>query len=198
MRIEALVIPFTVIIAATSAVAADPVLGQEPRLPQFVSPAARADVVQLARASDAAEETRQAAKILSGKFSEGMPPAKVAVSADEAGTAETAGPDDREYSKMQGRVAVLVAESPPKSTRAKKAKIGRAKPAAAAKNHASRRMRTANSGKPKGMEGPQNLGAHLDGPPRNASTLASSEVPGAKTGWQTGIIGFLTNPTFWH
>ena len=32
----------------------------------------------------------------------------------------------------------------------------------------------------------------------NAQALASNAVPGAETGWQTGIIGMLTNPAFWH
>lgn len=199
MRIEALAILFMFVIATASA-AADPVLQQEPHLPQFVSPAARDDVVQLARESNA-DETRQAAEVLSAKFSDATPPENSAPSVNIANATETSGTSSahvRNPPKLQGRVAVLVAETPSKSGSEKKAKISRAKQAAATKKHAPRRMRMADAGNAKTAGHRPSAEAHLIGPQENASALASDEVPGVEAGWQTGIIGLLTNPTFWH
>jgi hypothetical protein len=201
MRIEALAILFMIVIATASAVAADPVLQQEPQLPQFVSPAARADVIQSARGSNTADEMRQAAEVLSSKFSDAMPPENSAPSVNVASTTETSGTssaDVRDPPKLQGRVAVLVAETPSKSARGKKAKLSRAKHAAATKKRAPRRMRMADAGKAKATSHRPSTEAHLIGPQENASALASDEVPGVEAGWHTGIIGLLTNPTFWH
>jgi hypothetical protein len=201
MRIEALAILFVIVIATASAVAADPPLRQEPQLPQFVSPAARADVIRSARGSNTPDETRQAAEVLSSKFSNPTPAGNSARSVDVASTTETSGTssaDVRDPPKLQGRVAVLVADTPSKSARVKKAKISRVKHAAATGKRAPRRMRVADAGKAKATSHRSSTEAHLIGPQENASYPASDEMPGVEAGWHTGIIGLLTNPTFWH
>lgn len=197
MRTEALAILCIIITAAAPTVAADPISRQEPHLPQFVSPAARADAFQSASDTNAPNEARQEAEALSGKFSDAVPMANSAASADAANVTDTAGSEVRDGAKMQGRVAILVAETSSDPTHGKNAKTSPAKPAAAVKKHVPPRMRVASAGKARATEHRQRPGARL-GPSRNASMLASNEVPGAETGWQTGFIGFLTNPTFWH
>jgi hypothetical protein len=59
-------------------------------------------------------------------------------------------------------------------------------------------MRVADAGKARATSHRPSTEAHLIGAQENASYPASDEMPGVEAGWHTGIIGLLTNPTFWH
>lgn len=200
MRIEAPAILFVIGAAAIAPAAAQTVGQQEASLPQFVSSVARAEVVKSAREANAAPvEARHAAEALSAKFADvradtdEMPPSKL------GGAIPDPRPESRE-SSGDAHVAVLVVGKPqavPKPRRSKAA-LDKPKPGAKVKQasiHSSRRA-TSREGAHASREMGQRHMRHV--PSETPDRLASNDVPGAATGWRTGLIGFLTNPAFWH
>jgi hypothetical protein len=182
MRTKALAILLAASIAAFPAIA-EARSQQKSELPQFVSPAAREKVTNAAREANATPvETRKAAEALSAKFS--------TLSEDDgrnmhAATSVASKSDDLAKSGASSHVAVIVAGKP----KAKKLKARSATPARTAGETQHRGARSAKRTQIKARRGPASA--------RHPQTSAH-EVPGATTGWQTGLIGLLTNPAFWH
>jgi hypothetical protein len=196
MRIEAPVILFVMGAAAIAPASAQTVGQQDASLPQFVSPAVRDDVVKSAREANAAPvEARKAAEALSAKFADArpdmgeMPPSKLG----------GAIPDPRESSSVNAHVAVLVVGKPqaaPKP-RSSKAVLEKPKGGTRVKQVSTHPRRAASR---EGARAGRELGRSgmRHGSSETPEHLASYEVPGAATGWRTGLLGFLTNPAFWH
>jgi hypothetical protein len=195
MRIEAPAILFVIGAAAIAPAAAQTVRHQDASLPQFVSPAVRDEVVKSAREANATPpEAREAAEALSAKFADARP------DTDEMPPSKLGGavPDPRE-SSVNAHVAVLVASKPQATEKSTKPKVALEKPkgAARAKRVSTHSRRTTSrEGGSAGRELGRGGGRH--GPSEAPERLASNDVPGASTGWNTGLIGFLTNPAFWH
>lgn len=191
MRINALVILFSVSVGVPSVGAQTVPQGSVP-LPQFMPPEARAQVVEnSAEPKPAADETRRAAEALSAKFS-GDSSASNAEVATVVAKPEMTAPvaiDPQASFTTSAHIAVLRAREPSTDTGAKKSK--NRKTADASNPSKSKQMR-AHAGR---SQAPRRTPINSDG---NAQALASNAVPGADAGWQTGIIGMLTNPAFWH
>jgi hypothetical protein len=99
-------------------------------------------------------------------------------------------------------VAVLRASGSPATSVANKSKNQRAQSDAPLGTSKTEASKASNASKSKQMKtraersrAPRRTAINSYG---NAQALASNSVPGAETGWQTGIIGMLTNPAFWH
>lgn len=181
MRIFALEVLFAVGVFSMPAVGSEQVRQDNAPLPQFMPEKARAGI---ANSKLAADETRKAAEELSAKFSDDQASSPTSDTTDRENSAP--GPsiadDPRADAQTSARVAVLRARPPsasskPKSTRAKAAKSNASKSRVAKSVARSAR------------------GSSVGARPRD---LTPDPVPGAKLGWQTGVIGMLTNPAFWH
>jgi hypothetical protein len=196
MRIEAPVIIFVLGAAAIAPASAQTVGQQDASLPQFVSPAVRDEVVKSAREANAAPvEARAAAEALSAKF------ADVRAVTDEMPPSKLGGaiPDPRESSSVNAHVAVLVVGKPQAAPKRRSSKAGLEKPkgGARAKQVSTHSRRSASrEGSRAGRE--VGRGGERHGPSEAPERFASYDVPDAATGWRTGLVGFLTNPAFWH
>ncbi|AGK59335.1 hypothetical protein HYPDE_38318 [Hyphomicrobium denitrificans 1NES1] len=192
MRIYALEILFAVGILSMPAVGAEAVRRESTPLPQFMPPAARAQV-ESTGTKPATKETRRAAEALSAKFSEDL-----AASNDDAtaGTekAKTTAPvaiNPQSDSATQAHVAVLRSRVSSTASTPKKSKGAHAKAATVSDPSKSKKTK-AYAGH---AQEPRRMPVESYG---KAQDLTSNAVPGAKAGWQTGLIGMLTNPAFWH
>lgn len=181
MRIFALEVLFAVGIFSMPAVGSEEVRQDNAPLPQFMPAKARAG---LANTRLAADETRKAAEELSAKFSgdQASSPESVATNRQNSAPAPSIADDPRTDAQTSARVAVLrarpsSASSKPKSTRTTATKSNVSKSRSAKSVARSAR------------------GSSVDA---RAKDLTPDPVPGAKLGWQTGVIGMLTNPAFWH
>lgn len=190
MRIYALEILFAVGIFSMPAAGAETVRQENAPLPQFVPPVARAQVGK-AETKPEAEETRRAAETLSAKFSEDLAVSNddAAADAGKSGTTAPVANDPQSNSAASAHVAVLRAREPSTSPAAKDSKSVQAKAAVASGPSKSRKTKAVR------MREARRLPIDSDG---KAQDLTANAVPGAKAGWQTGLIGMLTNPAFWH
>lgn len=178
MRIKPLAILFVVGVVASPAAAQT-----SSHLPEFVSPAAREDVTKAAREADAnSVETRKAAEALSAKFS-ALPGSAADAPVTQSANKTPEDSDPPAKSETSARVAVLVAERPKPKKKASLVKQA----TLAGPTHATR-ARVVEHRKIKAARRPIAEGPETSAP----------GVPNAKAGWQTGLIGFLTNPAFWH
>lgn len=204
MRINAPAILFAVSIFGAPLAGAQTVQQEVTPLPQFMPPEARAQVLERsATTKPAADETRRAAEALSAKFSGDLAVSDADVTTDVAKPEVTApvATDPQANSAPSAHVAVLRADGPATSVANKQKNQGAQsdEPFGTSKTEMSK---ASNASKPKRVK----ARAERSGAPRrtainsygNAQVLASNSVPGAETGWQTGIIGMLTNPAFWH
>lgn len=180
MRIFALEVLFAVGVFSMPAAGSEQVWQHNAPLPQFMPEKARAG---LANTKLAADETRKAAEALSAKFSDDQASSPTSVATDRANSAPapSVADDPRADAQTSARVAVLrawpsSASSKPKSTRAKPVKSN------ASKSRFAKSVARSARG--------SSVAARTD--------LTPDPVPGAKLGWQTGVIGMLTNPAFWH
>jgi hypothetical protein len=186
MRIRAVAILFT-----ASAAAAFPLKGQSAEqdqapLPQFMSSAARAELAQRSQPTKpVADETRQAAEVLSARFAGGV---------SKPGRAAPVVLDARDDPAGQAHVAVLMSPGPVAAHDAKRPKNNRTMLKKAATTGAAARNRQDRA---KGVpaQAPLARPGDMYGQPQN---FASNAVPGADAGWRTGFIGLFTNPAFWH
>ena len=190
MRIYALEILFAVGIFSMPAAGAETVRQENAPLPQFMPPVARAQVGK-AETKPEAEETRRAAEALSAKFSEDLAVSNddAAADAGKSGTTAPVANDPQSSSAASAHVAVLRARDPSTSPAAKDSKSVQAKAAVASGPSKSRKTKAVR------MREARRLPINSDG---KAQDLTANAVPGAKAGWQTGLIGMLTNPAFWH
>jgi hypothetical protein len=190
MRIYALEILFAVGILGMPAVAAETVPRENPPLPQFMPPVARAQV-ESAGTKPATDETRRAAEALSAKFSEDLATSNDDVDTEKSKTTEPVESDPQSNSATPAHVAVLRARISSTASAPKKSNSAHAKVATAFDPSKSKKTKT--------------YAGHAREPRRmpvdsygQAQNLTPNAVPGAKAGWQTGLIGMLTNPAFWH
>jgi hypothetical protein len=196
MSIKALAILFTASAAAASPVQAQTAEQNAPPLPQFMSAAVRDELAQGGRETNSvSHDTRQAAEALSAKFAGGLPNPDSEAPASKPKSASPVSVEARDDPSGQARVAVLV--SPASSAPAdfkeakhdkKTPKLPIAAPAAAAP------IKRARVPREHAQERPGRRRSEY--PP--SQNFASNAVPGAEAGWQTGFIGLLTNPAFWH
>lgn len=200
MRINALAILFAVGLGVPP-VGAQTVRQENTPLPQFMPPEARAHVVQKSAAmKPAADETRRAAEALSARFSGDLAASNVDTATDavrpETMKPETTAPaaiDPQASSATPAHVAVLRAREPSTDSGATKSKI-RDTPLKTvdASNPSKSKQTKAHAGR---SRAPRRTPINSY---ENAQALASNAVPGAESGWKTGLIGMLTNPAFWH
>lgn len=185
MRIYALEVLFVVGVLNAPAVGAEAVPRENTSLPQFMPPEARAGIADAKRTRN---DTRRAAEALSAKFSDDQPPSRDVAAADRE-KFEPVSPeavDLETNAASSAHVAVLRARSPARRTGPKTPKSVRSKVAVNGPN-----AQTTTSPSRRRPKRP-------DFDPGPSSTSSEKEVPGAKVGWQTGVIGMLTNPAFWH
>jgi len=184
MRIYTLEILFAVGVLNVPALGAEAVQRENPPLPQFMPPAARAGVGTVRFATD---ETRRAAEALSAKFSGDRAPSPddAAVASEKSNTPVPAEVDPPSNSATSAHVAVLRARPRASAATPKKTKSTRPKTARPGSSN-SRTMRSAFHGGRRPSVDTETQG------------LAQNSVPGAQVGWKTGLIGMLTNPAFWH
>jgi hypothetical protein len=203
MRINALAILFAVSVFGVPPAGAQTVQQESAPLPQFMPPEARAHVVERSAGTNpTADETRRAAEALSAKFSGDL---AVSDAATDVAKPEMAAPvetNPQADSAPSAHVAVLRASESPATSVANKSKNQGAQsdtPPRTSKTDAlkvsngskSKQMKTRAERSPPSRRTPINSYGHDYAP-------ASNSVPGAEAGWQTGIIGMLTNPAFWH
>lgn len=192
MRIYAPEILFAVGLLSMPAAGAEAVRRENPPLPQFMPPAARAQA-ETAETKPAAEETRRAAEALSAKFSEDRAASNDDAAADPEKSKTTASVtiDPPSNSIPPAHVAVLRARVSPTASAPKTSKSARSKAAVTSGALKPRKTRTyaGHARRPRGTP-IESYGKTQD--------LTANAVPGAKAGWQTGLIGMLTNPAFWH
>lgn len=205
MRSNALVILFVVGILGVPSAGAQTAQDPNAPLPQFMSLGARSQIVKdSTEAKPATDATRQAAEALSAKFAGDLP-------APNAGAATKVAEQDPEASPTidpqpdpagPAHIAVLRAREP-SADPAKKKKTPQAsrKPANdASAGDAGDAFGSPRSGLTKTRTGRPHVARRTSGRPADQyeTAEASAAVPGADTGWKTGLIGMLTNPAFWH
>jgi hypothetical protein len=196
MSIRALAILFTASAAAASPVGVQAAEQTTTPLPQFVSPTVRDELAQGERETNpVSHETRKAAEALSAKFAGGLPSAEPEPNVSEPKKASPVIVEAREDPSGQARVAVLVSpasSTPPDFKEPKRDKKTPKLPTKA--SAAAARIKQTKIPREYAQE---RLGKRRDAYPPSQD-FASNAVPGAETGWQTGFIGLLTNPAFWH
>lgn len=203
MRINALAILFAVSVFGVPPAGAQTVQQESAPLPQFMPPEARAHVVEKSAGTNAAaDETRRAAEALSAKFSGDLAVSDATTDVAKPEMAAPVATNPQANSAPSAHVAVLRASESPATSVANKSKNQGAQsdtPPRTSKTDAlkvsnaskSKQMKTRAERSPLSRRTPINSYGHDYAP-------ASNSVPGAETGWQTGIIGMLTNPAFWH
>jgi hypothetical protein len=205
MRINALAILFAVGAFGVAPAGAQTVQQESAPLPQFMPPEARAHVVERSAGTNpAADETRRAAEALSAKFSGDLAVSDADVATDVA-KPEMAAPiatNPQANSPPSAHVAVLRASESPATSVANKSKNQGAQSDTPLRTSKTDASKASNASKSKQMKtraerSPSSRRTAINSY-GNGQALASNSVPGADTGWQTGIIGMLTNPAFWH
>ena len=195
MRIRAVAILFTASAAAAFPLKAQPAEQDQAPLPQFMSSAARADLTQRAQQTKpVADETRQAAEVLSARFAGSLAEPNPDAGVSKPDRAAPVVLDARDDTAGQAHVAVLMSPGPAAAPDAKRPKNNRTTLKKAAPSGAAARNRQTRV---KGVPAQAQLAqpSNTDGEPQN---FASNAVPGADAGWRTGFIGLFTNPAFWH
>lgn len=192
MRIFAPEILIAVGLLSIPAVGAEAVRGDNAPLPQFMPPAARAQV-ENAETKPATEETRRAAEALSSKFSDDVAASHddTDPDPDKSKTTASAAIEPPSNLPTPAHVAVLRARASSTDKASKKTKSAQVKAAPTSDTSKPRKTKV-NAGRSREPHrAPIESYRKTDG-------MASNAVPGAKAGWQTGLIGMLTNPAFWH
>ena len=195
MRIRAVAILFTASAAAAFPLKAQSAERDQAPLPQFMSSAARAELAQRAQQTKpVADETRQAAEVLSARFAGSLAEPNPDAGVSKPDRAAPVVLDARDDTAGQAHVAVLMSPGPAAAPDAKRPKNNRTtlKKAATA-GAAARNRQTKVKGVP--AQAPLAQPSDMYGEPQN---FASNAVPGADAGWRTGFIGLFTNPAFWH
>jgi hypothetical protein len=195
MRIRAVAILFTASAAAAFPLMAQSAEQDQAPLPQFMSSAAQAELAQRAQQTKpVADETRQAAEVLSARFAGSLAEPNPDAGVSKPDRAAPVVLDARDDPAGQAHVAVLMSAGPAAAPDAKRPKNNRTTLKKAAPSGAAARNRqTKVKGAP--AQAPLAQPSDMYGEPQN---FASNAVPGADAGWRTGFIGLFTNPAFWH
>lgn len=204
MRINALAILFAITFLYASPSGAQKVSLENQPLPQFMPPAARAQIATANPETDPSTgETRRAAEELSARFSGDLLKSDAGAPAAVAKTEEAAlpakDPQATTNENESAHVAVLRARDSPRPPAKKKLKRQQTR------REPPRKISVADASEPPkylGAKSRVHHGRSSQGGAQNsngdAGTASPKQVPGAEVGWKTGILGMLTNPAFWH
>lgn len=202
MRIDAPAILVVCAMVCAPPARAQTVPVDNPPLPRFVPPAVQDRIAQQNTATaSVAGETRKAAELLSARFSGDAPSmpdsAGTEASGSEAASPPVADPQTRSPT-ASGHVVVLrtgksvpAAKRKPKTVRV--AGAASSNTAAAEATDPPKYPRAKPRSRRSGASNRTSINSYGRRDAPNSPT-----APGAEIGWQTGLIGMLTNPAFWH